>query len=148
MSQELLTLVQSLRRRNARETPATGSADPGRGIAAPPETPSPRSSAQRLGPFGFAGDVKSAEKLQRVLQALDTPPLAYRGSLSLGNEQRGKHFAGVFIILNNPGMKPSVRESSLRTATPSELDEDRGDWRCTDMGVVKTIANRYWSVLL
>ena len=72
MSQELLTLVP-LRRRNTRETPATGSADAGRGIAAPPETPSPRSSAQRLGPFGFAGDVKSAEKLQRVLQALDTP---------------------------------------------------------------------------
>jgi hypothetical protein len=45
-------------------------------------------------------------------------------------------------------MKPSVRESSLRTATPSELDEYRGDWWCTDMGVVKTIANRYWSVLL
>lgn len=32
-------------------------------------------------------------------------------------------------------MKPSVRESSLRTATLGELDEYRDNWWCTDMGV-------------
>jgi hypothetical protein len=101
-----------------------------------------------LGPFGFARRRKICGEASARSSGARLSPLAYHGSLSLGNEQRGKHFAGVFIILNNPGMEPSVRESSLRTATPSELDEYRGDWWCTDMGVGKTIANRYWSVLL
>ena len=56
-------------------------------------------------------------------------------SFRSATSSREKHFAGVFIILNNPGMKPSVHESSLRTATLGELDEYRDNWWWTDMGV-------------
>jgi hypothetical protein len=34
-----------------------------------------------------------------------------------------KRFVAIFIVLNNPGLKPSVREGTLRSATLGELDE-------------------------
>jgi len=80
-------------------------------------------------------DLSSAEKLQPVLQDLDTPLWHAMESFRSATNNAEKHFAGVFIILNNPGMKPSVRESSLRTATLGELDEYRDNCWCTDMGV-------------
>lgn len=80
-------------------------------------------------------DMSSAEQLQLVLQDLDTPLWRAMESFRSATSNAEKHFAGVFIILNNPGMKPSVRESSLRTATLGELDEYRDNWWCTDMGV-------------
>jgi hypothetical protein len=80
-------------------------------------------------------DLSSAEKLQPVLQDLDTPLWHAMEPFRLATDNVEKHFAGVFIILNNPGMKPSVRESSLRTATLGEADEYRDNWWCADMGV-------------
>ncbi len=81
------------------------------------------------------GELKSAEKLQSIFQELDTPLWHTMESFRSATNNAERHFAGVFIILNNPGMKPSVRESSLRTATLGELDEYRDNWWCADMGV-------------
>ena len=80
-------------------------------------------------------DLSFAEKLQPVLQDLDTPLWRAMESFRSATNNAEKHFAGAFIILNNPGMKPSVRESSLRTATLGDLDEYRDNWWCTDMSV-------------
>ncbi|MGA2924051.1 MAG: hypothetical protein ABSE28_23370 [Candidatus Sulfotelmatobacter sp.] len=78
-------------------------------------------------------DVNSAGRLQAVLQELDTPLWKAMESLRSATDTVEKHFAAVFIILNNPGMKPSVREGSLRTATLGELDNYRDNWWCTNM---------------
>lgn len=80
-------------------------------------------------------DLISAEKLQPVLQDLDPALWRAMESFRSATSDADKHFGSVFIILSNPGMKPSVRESSLRTATLGELDEYRDNWWCTDMGV-------------
>jgi len=80
-------------------------------------------------------DLSSGDKLQPALQDLDTPLWHAMESFRSATSSREKHFVGVFIILNNPGMKPSIHESSLRTATLGELDEYRDNWWCTDMGV-------------
>jgi len=44
-----------------------------------------------------------------------------------------KRFAAIFVVLNNPGLKPSVREGALRSATLGELDQLRDNWWCADM---------------
>jgi hypothetical protein len=80
-------------------------------------------------------DLSSAEELQPVLDDLDPPLWHAMEPFRLATNDETKHFAGVFIILNNPGMKPSVHESSLRSATLGELDEYRDNWWCTDMGI-------------
>ena len=44
-----------------------------------------------------------------------------------------KRFAAIFIVLNNPGLKPSVREGALRSTTLGELDQFRDNWWCADI---------------
>lgn len=81
------------------------------------------------------GDLKSADQLQTVLQQLDSPLWHAMEPFRSAPSPAEKQFVGLFIILNNPGMKPSVHESFLRSATLGELDEYRDNWWCTDMGV-------------
>lgn len=81
------------------------------------------------------GDLKSADQLQTVMQQLDGPLWHAMEPFRSVASPVEKQFVGVFIILNNPGMKPSVHESSLRTTTLGELDEYRDNWWCTDMSV-------------
>lgn len=81
------------------------------------------------------GDVKSAELLQPVLEEIDPPLWHAMEPFRSAPGDAEKLFAAILIILNNPGMKPSIHESSLRAATLGELDEFRDNWWCTDMGV-------------
>jgi len=78
-------------------------------------------------------DLTAARKLQPVIQELDPPLWNAMAPFRLATTDVEKHFAAVFIILDNPGMKPSVTESSLRTATLAELDNYRDNWWCTNM---------------
>ena len=85
----------------------------------------------------LADDLDSASKLQAVLQAVlqdvDLPLWKTMEPFRSATNPAKKHLVAVFIILNNPGMKPSVRESSLRTATLGELDNYRDNWWCANM---------------
>jgi len=90
-------------------------------------------------------DLSSADKLQPVLQDLDTPLWRAMESFRSTTNNAKKHFVGLFVILNNPGTKPSVRESSLRRATLGELDEYRDNWWCTDMGFIANWGQSYES---
>ena len=78
-------------------------------------------------------DLDSAGKLQPVLQELDQPLWKTMEPFRSATDSAEKHFAALFIILNNPGMTPSVRESSLRTTTLGEIDNYRDNWWCSDM---------------
>ncbi|MFZ0859885.1 MAG: hypothetical protein WCA27_32635 [Candidatus Sulfotelmatobacter sp.] len=78
-------------------------------------------------------DLNSAGRLQPVIQELDPPLWNTMEPFRLAKTAADKHFAGVFVILNNPGMKPAVRESSVRGATLGELDNYRDNWWCTNM---------------
>lgn len=78
-------------------------------------------------------DLNSAAKLQPVIQELDLPLWNTMELFRTAQTAAEKHFAGVFIILNNPGMKPAVKESSLRGATLGELDSYHDNWWCTNM---------------
>jgi hypothetical protein len=78
-------------------------------------------------------DLDSADKLQAVLQDVDPPLWQSMEPFRSATNPAEKHFVAVFIILNNPGMKPSVRESSLRTATLGELDNYRDNWWCSNL---------------
>ncbi len=79
------------------------------------------------------GDSDSAEKLQTVLQDVDAPLWKTMEPFRLATNPVDKHFVAVFIILNNPGMRPSIRESSLRRATLGEVDNYRDNWWCANM---------------
>jgi hypothetical protein len=78
-------------------------------------------------------DLDSAGRLQPLLQELDMPLWKTMEPFRSATDANAKHFAGLLVILNNPGMKPSVRESSLRTATLGEIDNYRDNWWCSDM---------------
>jgi hypothetical protein len=75
----------------------------------------------------------SAERLQPVLQELDAALWKTMEPVRSPKDAAEKHFAAIFVVLNNPGMKPSARESSLRSTTLGELDNYRDNWWCTDM---------------
>ena len=78
-------------------------------------------------------DLNSAGRLQPVIQELDPPLWNAMELFRTAKTAAEKHFAAVFIILNNPGTKPAVRESSLRSATLGEMDSYHDNWWCTNM---------------
>jgi hypothetical protein len=80
-------------------------------------------------------DSDSAAKLQAVLQDADPPLWKAMEPFRSGTGAAEKHFVALFIILGNPGMKPSVQQGLLRSATLGELDNYRDNWWCTDMGM-------------
>jgi hypothetical protein len=78
-------------------------------------------------------DLDSADRLQTILQEVDEPLWKTMEPFRLATTPAEKRFVAVFIILNNPGMRPSVRESSLRRATLGEVDNYRDNWWCASM---------------
>lgn len=78
-------------------------------------------------------DLESGGKLQSALQELDPPLWKTVEPFRLATDAAGKHFAAIFIILNNPGMRPSVREGSSRSARLGEIDNYHDNWWCTNM---------------
>lgn len=76
------------------------------------------------------GDLATANKLQPVLEQLDHPLWKTMEPFRSASNDSDKHFTGVFVILNNPGLRPSVRAGVLRSATLGEIDNYRDNWWC------------------
>jgi hypothetical protein len=88
-------------------------------------------------------DSDSTTKLQAVLQDVDPPLWKAMEPFRSGTGAAEKHFVALFIILSNPGMKPSVQQGLLRSTTLGELDNYRDNWWCTDMGAGSNWAQSY-----
>jgi len=88
-------------------------------------------------------DLNSAESLQSALHDLDPPLWKMMQPFRSTSDFAEKHFAAVFVILSNPGLKPSVREGSLRTATLGEIDNYRDNWWCADIGAGSSWSQNY-----
>ena len=80
------------------------------------------------------GDLATAEKLQPALQELDRPLWTTMDPFRAAHSEVEKHFAAIFITLQNPGLLPSVKEGLLRTATLGEIDNYRDNWWCDGRG--------------
>jgi hypothetical protein len=78
-------------------------------------------------------DLDSASELQGVLQEVDVPLWKTMEPFRSATSATERHLVAVLIILDNPGLKPSVRESSLRRTTLGELDNYRDNWWCANM---------------
>ena len=76
---------------------------------------------------------ETATRLQPVLEQLDPALWSTMDSFSAAKSGSERHFIAVLVILSNPGMKPSVREGALRTATLGQLDLLRDNWWCADV---------------
>jgi len=88
-------------------------------------------------------DLNSAARLQSPLRELDPSLWKMLRPFWSATEFTEKHFAAVFVILSNPGMRPSVREGSLRTATLGEIDNYRDNWWCADLGASSSWSQNY-----
>jgi len=78
-------------------------------------------------------DFATATKLQPALREVDPALWNAMEPFRSAKTANAKRFVAVFIVLNNPGLKPSVREGALRSAPLGELDEFRDNWWCADM---------------
>jgi hypothetical protein len=78
-------------------------------------------------------DFETATKLQPVLHEVDPALWNAMEPFWSAKTANAKRFVAIFLVLNNPGLKPSVREGALRSATLGELDEFRDNWWCADM---------------
>ena len=76
---------------------------------------------------------ETARRLQPVLHEVDPALWSAMEPFRAASNNPEKRFAAVLIMLSNPGMKPSVREGALRSATLGELDSLRDNWWCADM---------------
>ena len=88
-------------------------------------------------------DLNSAERLQAPLQELDPSLWKMMQPFWSATDVAEKHFAALFVILSNPGMRPSAREGSLRTATLGEIDNYRDNWWCADIGAGSSWSQNY-----
>jgi hypothetical protein len=68
-------------------------------------------------------DFETATKLEPVLHEVDPALWNAMEPFRSAKTADAKRFVAIFIVLNNPGLKPSVREGTLRSATLGELDE-------------------------
>jgi hypothetical protein len=78
-------------------------------------------------------DLKTATELQSGLQELDPPLWKSMEAFRSASGDAAKKFAGIFIILQNPGLKPVAREGSPRSATLGEIDNYRDNWWCSGL---------------
>lgn len=78
-------------------------------------------------------DLNTAMKLQSQIQELDLPLWKSMEPFRSAADPAAKHFAGVFIILQNPGLKPSAQEGLPRTATLGEIENYRDNWWCDSL---------------
>ncbi len=81
----------------------------------------------------LVGNLESAEKLQPTLQELDTPLWKTMDQFRSAQSNAEKRFAAIFVILQNPGMKPAAQAGLLRSATLGEIDNYHDNWWCTDI---------------
>ncbi len=79
------------------------------------------------------GDLNTASTLQPTLQELDLPLWKSMEPFRAAPSDAAKHFAGIFIILQNAGLKPSAREGYFRTETLGEINSYRDNWWCASM---------------
>jgi hypothetical protein len=82
----------------------------------------------------LAEDFVVADRLQPMLQELDNPLWKTLAPFRDAGDAAQKRFAAEFVILQNPGLNPSVREGLLRKATLGEIDNYRDNWWCDDLG--------------
>jgi hypothetical protein len=78
-------------------------------------------------------DLKAATDLQATLQELDPPLWKTMEAFRTASDDAAKKFAGIFIILQNPGLKPVAREGSPRSATLGDIDNYRDNWWCSGL---------------
>ena len=78
-------------------------------------------------------DFETAMKLDPVLREVDPALWNAMNPFRSAKTADAKRFAAIFIVLNNPGLKPSVREGALRSTTLGELDQFRDNWWCADI---------------
>jgi hypothetical protein len=79
------------------------------------------------------GDMDAATKLQSEIQELDPPLWKSMEPFRSAGDDVAKKFAGIFIILQSPGLKPSARDGAPRTETLGEIDSYRDNWWCPSM---------------
>ena len=79
------------------------------------------------------GDVRTATGVQTALQELDPALWKSMEPFRSAADDAAKKFAGIFIILQNPGLKPVAREGSPRSGTLGEIDNYRDNWWCSGM---------------
>jgi hypothetical protein len=80
------------------------------------------------------GNFETADKLQPTLQELDPPLWKTMDQFRSAQSNAEKRFAGVFVILQNPGMKPAAQAGLLRSATLGALDNYAHDnWWCANI---------------
>jgi hypothetical protein len=78
-------------------------------------------------------DMSTATKLQTEIQELDLPLWKSMEPFRAASNDAAKHFAGIFIILENPGLKPSAQAGLPRSATLGEIENYRDNWWCASM---------------
>jgi hypothetical protein len=78
------------------------------------------------------GDLATANKLQPVLEQLDHPLWTMMEPFRSAANDSDKYFTAAFILLNNPGLEPSVRAGVLRSPTLGEIDNYRDNWWCKE----------------
>ncbi len=82
----------------------------------------------------LAGHFPIAMQLQPSLQELDKPLWTTMQGFRDSKNDEDRLFSALLVILNNPGLKPSVISGTLRSTTLGEIDNYRDNWWCADMG--------------
>jgi hypothetical protein len=76
------------------------------------------------------GDFAAADRLQDALKEADHPLWTTMEGFRNAKSPEEKRFAGLFVILSNPGLNPSVRPGLLRETKLAEIDNFRDNWWC------------------
>lgn len=76
------------------------------------------------------GNMAAADQLQPMIAELDKPLWTTMEPFRLARTNEEKHFAAMFVTLQNPGLSPYVRTGLLRSATLGEIDNYRDNWWC------------------
>jgi hypothetical protein len=79
-------------------------------------------------------DYAAASALEPVLQEFDPALSKSMDTFRSATTSDDKNFAAIFLILHNPGLKPSVMEGVLRRDTLGEINELHDNWWCSDVG--------------
>jgi len=78
----------------------------------------------------LVGDLAMADRLQPTLKEVDGPLWRSMEPFRTATTSADKHFAAVFVSLQNPGLMPNFWEGLLRSSTLGEIDSFRDNWWC------------------